>query len=108
MQMASSAIWTCIEFASASEYTATLRIFSSLQARIMRTAISPRLATRIFSNMFFVGRARYPNAPLESPLCRTNLEHWLAELHRLGVVHQDGTDHTLCLGLDLIHHLHRF
>src|SRR4026208_2592907 len=106
MQIASSAICTCIEFASASEYTATLRTFSSLHARIMRTAISPRFATRIFSNMS-VGRARRFSAPFESPLRRSNLEHRLAELHRLGVIHQDRTDHTLRLGFDLIHHLHR-
>jgi hypothetical protein len=28
-----------------------VRMFSSLQARMIRTAISPRLATKTFSNM---------------------------------------------------------
>src|SRR5579884_2477478 len=50
MWWASSAyrVWTASR--SASEYTATVRIPSSRQARITRTAISPRLATRTFSN----------------------------------------------------------
>ena len=37
---------------SASEYTATVEMPSSLQAQITRRAISPRFATSIFWNMF--------------------------------------------------------
>src|SRR5436305_15204333 len=37
---------------SASEYTAAVAMPSSRQARITRIAISPRLATRIFLNVF--------------------------------------------------------
>src|SRR5215216_2550022 len=51
MRIASSAYLTCSAFLSASEYTATIWIPSSLQARIMRMAISPRLAIRILLNI---------------------------------------------------------
>src|SRR5947207_15452790 len=96
MQIASSAIWTCMEFASASEYTATVRIFSSLHARIMRTAISPRLATRILSNMRGQG--------LRGP----NLEKRLPKLDWLGVFYHHLRNHPFNFGLNLVHHFHRF
>ena len=48
MQYASSANFTCSASASASEYTATDLMPSSLQARTIRTAISPRLAIKTF------------------------------------------------------------
>jgi len=51
MQKASSASLTCRELRSASEYTATVRTPNSWQARMMRTAISPRFAMRTFWNM---------------------------------------------------------
>src|SRR5438552_113255 len=51
MQWASSDMRTCRAFASASEKTATGAIPRSRQARITRTAISPRLAIRIFLNI---------------------------------------------------------
>src|SRR3974390_16245 len=51
MQTLSSARRTCIASASAVEWTATVAMPISLQARLMRSAISPRLAMRIFSNM---------------------------------------------------------
>src|SRR5690349_10899861 len=51
MCTASSASRTCGARASASLYTATLRMPSSWQARTTRRAISPRLAIRIFENM---------------------------------------------------------
>ena len=51
MQMASSASATWIDSASALEYTATVRMPISLQARIMRTAISPRFAISSFVNI---------------------------------------------------------
>src|ERR1700729_2903625 len=51
MQTLSSASRTCIASASAVECTATVAMPSSLQARSTRSAISPRLAMRILSNM---------------------------------------------------------
>jgi hypothetical protein len=51
MQMASSAMRTCIASESAVEWTATDRMPISRQARTTRSAISPRLAIRIFSNI---------------------------------------------------------
>src|SRR5690606_9974915 len=50
MQMSSSAKWTWREWVSAVECTATVLMPSSLQERMTRRAISPRLAMRIFLN----------------------------------------------------------
>src|SRR5947209_12283600 len=51
MHTLSSASRTCIASASAVECTATVAMPSSLQARSTRSAISPRLAIRILSNI---------------------------------------------------------
>src|SRR5437868_1975429 len=51
MHTVSSASLTCIASASAVECTATVGMPSSLQARKTRSAISPRFAIRIFSNI---------------------------------------------------------
>src|SRR4051794_23185160 len=51
MQTLSSASRTCMASASAVECTATVAMPSSLAARRMRSAISPRLAIRILSNI---------------------------------------------------------
>src|SRR5690242_16720193 len=51
MQTLSSASRTCIAALSAVECTATVLIPISRQARWMRSAISPRLAMRTFSNI---------------------------------------------------------
>src|SRR5690349_1082972 len=51
MQTSSSAKRTWSDSRSASEKTATVRIPSSLQARMTRSAISPRLAISTFRNM---------------------------------------------------------
>jgi hypothetical protein len=51
MQIASSAMRTCIASASAVECTATVAMPISRAARITRSAISPRLAIRILSNI---------------------------------------------------------
>ena len=48
MQIASSARRTCIASVSAVEWTATVLMPISWQARWMRSAISPRLAIRTF------------------------------------------------------------
>ena len=50
-QTLSSASLTCIASLSAVEWIATVAMPISLQARMMRSAISPRLAMRIFSNI---------------------------------------------------------
>src|SRR5881628_2325274 len=55
MQIASSARWTGRLCASASLYTATDWMPSSRQARMMRTAISPRFAMTTFSIGVTVG-----------------------------------------------------
>ncbi len=56
MQTLASARRTCIALASAVEWTATVSMPISRQARMIRSAISPRLAIRIFSNMAGVPR----------------------------------------------------
>src|ERR1700692_870763 len=92
MQMASSAKRTCRRWRSASEYTATVLMPRSLQAQMTRTAISPRLAIRIFSNMS----------------ARTNREQGLAVLHSAAVLHQLGHNGAGYFRLDFVHQLHRF
>ena len=51
MDTASSASRTCRAFASASEWTATVRIPSRRAVRMTRQAISPRFAMRILVNI---------------------------------------------------------
>src|SRR5690606_20575829 len=63
MHTSSSANRTCNESRSASLYTATVRIPSSLQARMTRRAISPRFAIRIFRNMGCVVASSLPRMP---------------------------------------------
>src|SRR5437879_11494491 len=89
MHTDSSASFTYLASVSASEYTTTVRMPISRQARWMRSAISPRLAIRIFSNM--LGED----------------EEGLPVLHRLAVFHKHRLDHAGGVGLDLVHQLHR-
>src|SRR5689334_8781919 len=89
MQIAWSAKRTCELYRSASEYTATVSIPSSLQAQMTRTAISPRLAIRIFLN------------------CADGKQS-LPVLYRLSVHHQLAFDDARGLRFDLVHQLHRF
>src|SRR3954452_9860931 len=90
MQTLSSASRTHMAPESASECTATVSMPISLQARWTRSAISPRLAMRIFSNIASV-----------------HDQQNLAELHRLGVV-DDDLGHGARLGrLDRVEGLHR-
>src|SRR6185295_5318846 len=56
----------------------------------MRSAISPRLAMRIFSNTLAEDEER------------------LAVFDRLAVLDQDGLDRAGSVGVDLVHQLHRF
>src|SRR6266581_3522115 len=100
MQMSSSANLTCRESASAVEYTATVWMPSSRQAQMMRRAISPRLAIRIFLNMEWEGARS----------CRRALpdfEQRLPVLHRLAVQNQRLEDFAVAVRLDLVHQLHR-
>src|ERR1700704_2786533 len=89
MHTDSSASFTYLASVSASEYTTTVRMPISRQARWMRSAISPRLAIRIFSNMLAENEERLP------------------VLHRLAVFHKHRLHHAGGVGLDLIHQLHR-
>src|ERR1700733_13053713 len=92
MQMASSAKRTCKLWRSASEYTATVLIPRSLQAQITRTAISPRLAIRIFWNI----------------LARTNGEQGLSVLYWPSVFHELGDNGSGNFRFDFVHELHGF
>src|SRR3954464_15311341 len=92
MHTLSSARRTCIASASAVEWTATVAMPSSLAARRMRSAISPRLAIRILSNMR-----------------RRSLDHeeGLAELDRLPVLDEDRRHRAGAGRHDLVEGLHR-
>src|ERR1039457_1941510 len=87
MQIAWSANRTCELYRSASEYTATVLISSSLQALMTRTAISPRLAMRTLLN-------------------RMDGKQSLPVLHRLPVHDQLAFDYARRLRLDLVHQFH--
>src|SRR6185503_17175422 len=92
MHTLSSARRTCMASASATEWTATVRMPISRQARWMRSAISPRLAIRIFSNI--------------SCDALGDDHQRLAELDRLTVLDQDLRDRPSMRRRDRIHHLH--
>src|SRR5690349_10338243 len=100
MQTASSAKRTCRAPLSASEWTATVAMPSSLQARITRMAISPRFAIRTFLNIEPELRRRSGR--------RADQEELLAVFDALAVLDQDLDDRSGVLGLDLVHELHRF
>src|SRR5581483_8401710 len=102
MQMASSAKRTCSEWRSASLYTATVRMPSSLQAQMTRRAISPRFAIRIFWNMRERSTAR------QYSIFGTDQEQRLTVLHRLAVIHQPLHQFAAHIGFDLVHELHGF
>src|SRR6267143_3769085 len=89
---------------------------------MIRTAISPRLATRIFSNMWFQeliiellmagsgAQLSLNYQPVNHQLRFSNwphLEHGLSKLHRFGIFHENLRDHSFDLRLDLVHDLHR-
>src|SRR5262245_44141215 len=97
MQMAWSANRTWRLFWSASEYTTTVLMPSSLHAQMTRRAISPRFAINTFLNI----------RP-KSALLRPHGSERLSVLDRLTVLRQDPDDLASHLGLDLIHHLHGF
>src|SRR5438270_8973949 len=117
MQTLSSASRTCMASASAVECTATVEMPSSLHARSTRSAISPRLAMRILSNMFFQAASSEwrianrktlssPFATRHSPLL--NDHERFAEFDRLAVFDENLRHRTRARRRDLVHRLHRF
>src|SRR6185295_3355353 len=97
MQTVSSASRTCMASASAVECTATVRMPISRQARWMRSAISPRLAMRTFSNM---------PAPCERHETLRDDQQDFAVFDRAGVAEEDFLDGAAVGGGDGVHHLH--
>src|SRR5262249_26591820 len=95
MQIDSSASRTGSESVSAVEWAITVRIPISRHARRIRSAISPRLAMRIWWNIR-LGAAD-----------RLQQEKRLSDLHRLAVLRHDLDDAASGLRLDLVHQLHR-
>src|ERR1044071_9575049 len=92
MHTLSSARRTCIALSSAVECTATVLIPISRQARWMRSAISPRLAIRTFSNTMIV------------PLFDDHQD--VAVFHRLLVFDHDLAHVSVARRLDLVERLH--
>src|SRR3954454_18249521 len=90
MHTPSSANLTWSASASAVECTATDCSPISLHARITRSAISPRFATRTFLNML-----------------DRDLEQRLAVLDRRAILDEDSGDRAGDIGFDLVHELHR-
>src|SRR5690606_11278274 len=88
MKTASSASRTCMASASAVEWTTTVWMPSSLQARNTRSAISPRLAMRIFWNILFDHHKRH------------------AVFDRLRVLDEDRRHRAGARRWDLVHRLH--
>src|ERR671920_804170 len=89
MQIASSAMRTCMASASAVECTATDWMPISRQARTTRSAISPRLAIRILSNI----------ASLDD-------HQGGAVFDRRAVLDEDALDHARVRRGDLVHGFH--
>src|ERR1700749_3763347 len=97
MRTARSARRTCSASSSAVEYTATASMPSSWSARMTRTAISPRFATRT-----------RPNTSHDRPAGeRLEGEQHLAELDGRRVLDVDRADDGLDVRLHLVHELHR-
>src|SRR5262245_22822783 len=124
MQTLSSASRTCMASASAVEWTATVGMPRSLQARNIRSAISPRLAIRIFSNMAVQTRddrgqaivdslclspclVRRLSSVVRSPSSLYDHQRF-AEFHRLRVLEQDLDDRAGFGGGNLVERLHGF
>src|SRR5512139_2839470 len=109
MQTDSSAMRTCMASASAVECTATVRMPISRQARMMRKAISPRLAIRTFSNIrvLFSGSSAQARtaAPVGAAVAGRILfddDQRLAEFDRLTVFDDDAGDLAAARGADRV------
>src|SRR5947209_437007 len=98
MQTLSSARRTCMASASAVEWTATVAMPSSLQARSTLSAISPRLAIRILSNI--------PFDQIGVRLRSFDDHQRFSELDRLTVLEQNLQDRSRARCGDLVHRLH--
>src|SRR2546428_4142376 len=96
MQTSSSAYRTCSASRSASEWTATVLSPISLHARMIRRAISPRLAMRTLEIMRPAGALRF------------HCEEFLTVLDGLPVLRIDPDHDAVDVGLDFVHQLHRF
>src|SRR3954447_21638819 len=98
-----SRVWSAP--ASAVEYIATASMPSSCSARMTRTAISPRFATRTRENIV-------TGSPVSQRVERTpddglELEEQLAELDWLCVLDVDRAHDPVDVRLHLVHELHR-
>src|SRR6202020_3683803 len=103
MQTLSSESRTCMASASAVECTATVAMPSSLHARRIRSAISPRLAIRILSNMLSQTMSG------EQPVALLLDNHQrFAELDRLAVLDENLRHGARARGWNLVHRLHGF
>src|SRR6185295_2838787 len=101
MQTASSARRTWSESRSASEKTATVSIPSSRAARMIRNAISPRFATRIFRNIR-LDRTLFVLERLPGLVGRgVDSLHAQLELGRVGAVPERRLEVDLPLGMEL-------
>src|SRR5260221_848506 len=125
MQTSSSAYRTCSASRSASECTATVFRPISLQAEMMRRAISPRLAMRTFDIGMTVGycssvpgfgkclgRPQSCRGPASAgrPQARTSDldgKQRFPVFDGLSVLRIDLGDHALHVRFDLVHQLHR-
>src|SRR5438445_7954008 len=86
MATARSASRTCGQSASASEYTATARMPRVRQARMMRRAISPRLAIRTLDSKGSGGRGRLHGDDVEHRRAPAALGEHPARRERDGAV----------------------
>src|SRR3970040_192349 len=93
MQTVSSDRSTCWRLASGTDATPTVLMPSSRHARKILSAISPRLAIKTLSSIANLG---------------VYDEEQLAVLDGTAVLGEDAHDSTADVGVDLIHHLHRF
>src|SRR5258706_10605323 len=106
MHTDSSASITYFASASASEWIATVLMPTSRQVRWMRSAISPRLAIRIFSNISSRSRLRWRGRSGEGGGLFED-HHDLAVLDGSAVFDEDLRQASGARRADLIHHLHR-
>src|SRR6202008_242271 len=102
MHTLSSARRTYMASASAVEWTATVAIPISLQARRTRSAISPRLAINTLSNI----GARGPPRELIARARLLDDDQRLPELDGMAVGDQDTRPHPGLRGRDVVHGLH--